>query len=156
MQFSGSGRYDIRIKDNLDNIIKEELNKEGKSGLNKYIWNGKDKLNNDVAQGVYKLELTPYKGTKAKLPFIMNFEKRSKVDIVSAKSYKRNNSIYKVEVNIKAKESGKVFIYIVNGNTEKLIISDDVIIKGENKVYEIDDSKVDFNLDKLNVKIVLE
>lgn len=111
-------------------------------------------LENTVGDGNYTLELTTCKNNKPQDPFILEFEKKSKVETASAKKYKLNDSIYKVEVNITAKEDGQVFIYAVTGDTEKLVASSD-ISKGENKVYIIDNSKVDLNDKKMNIKVVV-
>lgn len=142
MNFSGKGRYDIRIKDMADTLIKEDLNLTGIQGLNIYKWNGKDNEGNIVANGNYKLELTPYRGTKPKSPVLLNFTKEEKVVSASAKQYSLNGIKYKVEITITVSKSGE--LSITSGDSTILT---EMITKGQTKTYKLNPADIDKNIE---------
>ncbi len=137
MNFSGSGRYDIKIKDVLDTLIKTELNLLGKSGLNIYTWDGKNNQGNIVDSGNYKLELIPYSGTTPKEAVILDFVKEEKISSASAKKYSLNGKIYKVEITLTASKPGVVTL--TSGENEVLRAN---VTAGQTATYELNPTDI--------------
>ncbi|MGK0467403.1 FlgD immunoglobulin-like domain containing protein [Clostridium sp.] len=156
MEFTGSGRYDLRVKDENGSIINEITNNKGSKGLNIYNWNGKDVEGNITPYGNYNVEITPYKGNQPKASTSIGFVKKAKLVTADAQSYKLFESTYKVEVNLKAKESGKVTIYFVKGDIEEVLIQDYEISEGETKAFSvISSSTINLNDENLSIKVIV-
>ncbi|MGK0467392.1 FlgD immunoglobulin-like domain containing protein [Clostridium sp.] len=156
MNFTGSGRYDLEIKDENDTIIKEMSNNQGSLGLNIYTWNGEDVSGNIVPEGNYRLEVIPYKGQQPKDSTITNFVKKSKLVTIDAEKYELNGNIYKAQVDVKAKESGKVSVYFVKGDKEEVLIKDSAISAGEIKTFSVSNtSTINLNEKGISIKLVV-
>ncbi|MFT5871815.1 MAG: flagellar hook assembly protein FlgD [Clostridium sp.] len=156
MNFTGSGRYDLKIKDENDTIIKEIVNNRGSEGLNIYTWNGEDVSGRIVPEGNYRLEVIPYKGQQPNDSTIIDFVKKSKLVTADAEKYEFNGNTYKVDVNVKAEENGKVTVYFVKGGTEEVLIKDSVISAGETKTFSVSNtSTINLNDEDISIKLVV-
>jgi len=156
LNFSGNGRYDIQIKDDIDTLIFEDNNLQGKHGSNLLIWDGKDMEGNSAADGEYKLSIIPYKNGTAKDAFILNFTKSSKVENASSAAYAYDNIIQYVEIPIAFKSDGILNISITYNDITRNVIIDQAVNAGETKVYKINKRTFDFNnknLDKIKLEI---
>ncbi|MGH4139591.1 FlgD immunoglobulin-like domain containing protein [Clostridium sp.] len=156
MNFTGSGRYDLKIKDKNNTIINEIANNQGSQGLNIYTWNGEDVSGNIAPEGNYNLEVIPYKGQQPNDSTIIDFVKKSKLVTADAEKYEFNGNVYKVDINVKAEEIGKVTIYFVKGNTEEVLIKDSEINQGEAKTFSVSNtSTINLNDEDISIKLVI-
>jgi hypothetical protein len=157
MNFSGTGRYDIKIKDQNDIVKYEENNLQGKPGLNTITWDGRDMSDNIVADGLYKLNIIPYRGDMPKPAFNLNFNKSGRVTGASARAYSYENIIQYVDIPITFKSDGIMNIKVAYNDTVKELISNQAVKAGESEVYRIMKKDFDFNNIDLNqVKIIID
>lgn len=157
MDFSGTGRFDIKIKSITNKLIYEENSLQGVSGLNSLVWKGRDMEGNSVSDGAYRLNIIPYKGNIPKTAFIRNFNKAAKVQSASACAYRYDNVIQYVDIPINFKAEGILSIKVEYNCTVHELISNKAVEAGEFNTYTIYKKDFDFNNIDLNqVKIIIE
>lgn len=157
MNFSGMGRFDIKIKSENNQLIYEENNLEGKQGLNVYTWNGKDMEGNITEDGFYNLLIFTYGNHKPKPSFDYSFHKSNKVESASSSAYIYENVIRYVDIPITFKSDGVMGIKVIYNNMVYNVISGQAVKEGESKVYRIEKNDFDFNKKDLNqIRLVVD
>lgn len=156
MGFSGSGNYDIKIKNANDNVIYEKSNLQGEAGLNTFAWIGSDNTGKKADDGLYKLNIISYEDQNPKPPFEYSFNKVGKVERSSGSAYVYEDSIQYIEIPIVFKLSGILNIKVNDKNNIKNLITNQVVNAGESKIYRISKKDYDINnkdLDKISILI---
>lgn len=156
MDFSGTGRFDFKIKSITNQLIYEENGLQGVSGLNSLVWNGRDMAGNSVGDGVYRFSIIPYKGNTPKPAFIKNFNKTVKVQSASACAYRYENVIQYVDIPIDFKAGGVLNIKVDYSGTVHELVTNEAVEAGESSTYTIYKKDFDFNNIDLNkVRIII-
>ncbi|MCY6355125.1 FlgD immunoglobulin-like domain containing protein [Clostridium sp. ZS2-4] len=150
INFSGSGKYTVKIKDNEGNLIKEEKDLQSKSGLNEYNWDGTDKDSKIAVNGAYKLELITDNSSK---PCVIDFRKDSTVKQASAKKYKLNDETISIKIDATSKIDGKVNVRMYQNGEVKDLISGDSIKENETKEYLINKDELDLNNEDIKIEV---
>jgi len=156
MNFSGSGRFDIKIKGENNEVVYEENDLQGKQGLNMLTWNGKDRKGNMAKDGSYQFSIIPYYNSTPKASFDIPFYKSGKVEHASGSAFKYENVIEYVDISLTLKSDGKLSIKVIYNQTEYDIVSDEAVKAGQYKVFRIKKKDFDFNgknLDQLRFVI---
>ena len=157
MDFSGTGRFDFKIKDANDQLIYEKNNLQGQQGLSTLAWNGKDMTENSVADGSYKFSIIPYKNDTPKPAFDATFTKLGKVESANVWAYSNRNGIQYVDIPITFKSDGMMSIRVDYNGTVHELISNQAVKAGESNTYIILKKNFDFNNIELNqVKIIID
>ncbi len=157
MDFSGKGRFDIKIKDESNELIYEESNLPGEQGVNTFTWNGKDSGGNIAGDGVYKLSVITYKNNTPKPSFEYLFNKAGKIERASGSAYIYEDVIRYVDIPITFKSDGILNIKIVYNDAKHDIISSQAVKAGESKIYRIQKKEFDFNNKDLEqIRVIIE
>lgn len=157
IDFSGTGRYDIKVKNTSEQIVYEEDNLRGHEGINSIVWYGNDMSGSKASDGAYKLSIIPYKGNMPKLSFELPFTKSGKAESASALAYINNNGVQYVDIPITFKSDGIMSIKVEYNGAETEIISNQAVHGGESNTYTIYKRDFDFNNIDLNqVKIKID
>lgn len=148
INFKGTGRYGIKINDNKNNLVYEELNIQGINGENELTWNGRNSFGDNVPNGTYKLNIITYKNGTPSSSYPYSFQKHSKVKDVSAIAYVANNEIQRIELSITAKMDCMLDIKIINGNnTDICVAENEPLYYGETRLYTI--GKIQYDLSNI-------
>lgn len=156
MNFSGAGRYDIKINNANGGLAFREDNLQGKPGLNTYTWNGKDQEGNITADGNYRLSVIPYKDNAPKEPFDIDFAKSGKLKHASSSAVIDDGAIKCVVVFLDTKSQGELSIKIIYNGAVYDIVSEKNVEAEKPLIYFIENSQFDFNgkdLNKINIKV---
>lgn len=157
MNFSGTGKFDIKIKNITNQLIYEENSLQGDQGENSLVWNGRDTVGNSVDDGVYRLNIIPYRGDTPKPAFITTFNKLGRVESASAWAYSYDNAVQYVDIPIIFKADGMLSIKVDYTGTVYELISNQAVGAGESNTYTIFKRDFDFNNIDLNqVRIIIE
>ncbi len=156
MNFNGSGRFDIKIRNAGNEILFEQDNLRGQQGLNTYLWNGRNSSGVEAADGLYTLSIIPYKDFTPKAAVDLEFAKAGKVESASSTAYIFEDEVQYVNIPITFKADGILNVQVIYGETAYDLVVNEAVTAGQMKEYRIDKSMYDFNgkdLDKLEIKI---
>lgn len=156
LDFSGTGRFDIKIKDENNELVYEKKDLRGNEGLNSFIWDGRNNSGNLVEDKLYKLNVIPYINDTPKTPFELAFNKEGKVESAGSCAYIYESSIQYVSIPITIKADGMLNIKVTYDGAAYDIIAGQAVKAGESMQYSITKSEFDFNNkepDKLKILI---
>lgn len=159
INFAGSGRYDFTILDVNKEMIYQEVDLEGKPGINTITWDGKDVSEDVVANGEYEFVISmSIDGLQTPL-FHETFYKTSKVESANSYAYTNEGLIEYVEVPVDFTSAGILKIEVIYDGISSEVVANETVEANQHKVYSIPKDVFDFNnkdLDKILIKIDIQ
>lgn len=157
IDFSGTGRFDIRINNSNNETVYEAKSIRGTEGINKYVWNGRNNEGIAAADGTYKFSIIPYKDETPKTPVEVSFNKAGRVESASASAHIYEDVIDYVEIPVLFRNNGILNISVSYNEVKTAIITGQAVTAGESMVYKIPKNQYDFNSKELeNIKIDID
>ncbi|MDO0822084.1 S8 family serine peptidase [Desulfosporosinus nitroreducens] len=159
INISGSGMYNLIIKDIDGTIVNEQRNLQGQPGPNDITWDGKDNNGTPLPDGKYQLTLTTVKNGQEHSIYDWTFQKQAKVINATAEINRLSGVVQSVSVHLTPTADGKVDISVKNGNVSTAILANQAIYAGQPFDYTISKDLFDFSsvdLSKVSIELIAQ
>lgn len=151
INFEGTGQYDLAVKNEQNHIIYEEKGLSAQSGLEVFIWDGRDNNGVSVLPGNYRLAITPYNSQReAKPDFLHPFVKENNVVSFQAHSYWNGDDLLGVKLSLKPAALATVAIDLVHDAKKYPLITDVATHPNKEYIYIIDETSLSQIVDSLD------
>ncbi|MHB9094885.1 MAG: C1 family peptidase [Eubacteriales bacterium] len=155
IDFSGSGKYDIVVRDLNQQLLSGAQNLQANGEGTEVEWPGIDYNGVPAPNGTYRLIITTYEGDTPITAYDNTFAKQSRVSGVKAQAYSLFDIIQQVDVSMTPLTGARVSVKVNDAGSIKTIMENLPVNPTEKFQYAISREMFDFNKTDLS-KVTIE